>query len=150
MMMFLVLIWQVKINMGKRLLNKQENLCMRIFNLPRGAGKTLRILYASEFNNAPILCRNMQDKEYKMQMAKRIGIVIPEPICISDLANKDMLHSRDVSAILVDEALLVLQELLQTKKRNLHILGCSLSDEKNGEVIRWFNEDGFEDKTGIL
>lgn len=120
---------------------------MRIFNLPRGAGKTLRMLYASEFNNAPILCRNMQDKEYKMQMAKRLGIAIPEPICVFDLENKDRLHSCDVSNILVDEALLVLQELLRAKQRNVRILGCSLSDEKNEDVIRWFNPDGFEDKT---
>lgn len=120
---------------------------MKIFNLPRGAGKTMRMLYASEFNNAPILCRNIQDKEHKIQMAEQFGIVIPEPICVSDLENREKLHSRNISDIVVDEALLLLQELLKSKQRNLRILCCSLSDEKNEKTIRWFGSDGYEDKS---
>jgi hypothetical protein len=37
---------------------------MKIINLPRGGGKTTRLLYASEFHNAPI-CVQL--------MGKRIG-----------------------------------------------------------------------------
>ena len=31
---------------------------MKIINLGRGQGKTTRLLYASEFNDMPILCSN--------------------------------------------------------------------------------------------
>ena len=43
---------------------------MRIFNLSRAAGKTTRMLYASEFENAPILCRGLPDKGRLMDKAK--------------------------------------------------------------------------------
>ena len=36
---------------------------MKIINLGRGQGKTTRLLYASEFNDTPILCANMKHKE---------------------------------------------------------------------------------------
>lgn len=35
---------------------------MKIFNMPRGAGKSHRMLYASELHNAPILCFNQSQK----------------------------------------------------------------------------------------
>ena len=37
---------------------------MKIINLPRGQGKTTRLLYASEFNDAPILCHTHASKDY--------------------------------------------------------------------------------------
>ena len=35
---------------------------MKIINLGRGKGKTTRLLYASEFNDAPILCSTLNEK----------------------------------------------------------------------------------------
>ena len=37
---------------------------MKIINLGRGQGKTTRLLYASEFNDIPILCANHAMKEH--------------------------------------------------------------------------------------
>ena len=35
---------------------------MKIINLGRGQGKTTRLLYASEFQNIPILCKDWSAK----------------------------------------------------------------------------------------
>ena len=53
----------------------------------RGQGKTTRLLYASEFNNAPIVCQTYQSKNYLMEMAERLKLNIPEPIVVSEIAS---------------------------------------------------------------
>lgn len=61
---------------------------MKIFNLARGQGKTMRILYASEFNDIPILCRTDASKSYIVDMAKKYNIDIPQPITIYDITQQ--------------------------------------------------------------
>lgn len=99
---------------------------MKIFNLPRAAGKSMRMVYASEFNNAPILCANISAKEHIKDMAKTYGVNIPEPIAVSEL-DKYRGEYHGIVNILVDETLLVLTNLLG---RRFNIIGCTLSDEK--------------------
>lgn len=86
---------------------------MKIINLPRGQGKTTRLLYASEFNNTPILCASQAYKQYLLDSAKRLKLNIPEPITTSDVVIggvfKTSMRDQD---ILVDEAPTVLQYLL--------------------------------------
>ena len=116
---------------------------MKIFNLPRGSGKTMRMLYASEFNNAPILCKNLSDKEYKLELAKRYGIKIPEPICVSELFCRPRSEkARNINEVLVDEAIVILQEILSNNQRCTKIIGCTLSDENNGALCATSDEDG--------
>ena len=45
---------------------------MKIINLGRGQGKTTRLLYASEWQDTPILCATYQEKRYLMDMAEKI------------------------------------------------------------------------------
>ena len=56
----------------------------KVFNLPRGTGKSMRMLYASEFNNLPILCANRSCKESLVDTAASYKIKIPEPITVDD------------------------------------------------------------------
>ena len=112
---------------------------MRIFNLSRGAGKTMRMMFASEFNNAPILCSNYKTKDYILNMAKRYGLNIPEPITARELYSgyvKNALDNHMINDILIDEPLCVLQELLQSINNNLHIVGCALSDEEKQKLLK--------------
>lgn len=44
---------------------------MNIINLGRGQGKTTRLLYASEFNDALILCATHSQKDHLVDMAKK-------------------------------------------------------------------------------
>lgn len=47
---------------------------MKIINLPRGRGKTMRLLYASEFNYIPILCSTNAEKIHLIEQANRFGL----------------------------------------------------------------------------
>lgn len=87
---------------------------MKIINLARGQGKTTRLLYASEFNEIPILCGNKIKKEYLLYKAKEMNLKIPEPIVIQDIfSNKLQGNHEDTDrGILVDDTELILQELL--------------------------------------
>ena len=86
---------------------------MKIINLGRGQGKTVRLLYASEWNDTPILCANSMQKKYLVDKSKELGLQIPEPITTSDIVSgklkEGVIRDRD---ILVDEAPMMLQSLL--------------------------------------
>jgi len=89
---------------------------MKVINLKRGQGKTTRLLYASEFDEIPILCETRETKKFLLDTAFQLGLTIPEPITVNDLiSNKSTMHYSD---ILIDEAPHVLQCLL----RNLGVV----------------------------
>ena len=87
---------------------------MKIINLGRCQGKTTRLLYASEWQDAAILCATYPQKHELMYRAKELGLNIPEPICVSEIFshNSNINNVKDKD-ILVDEAHLVLQMLLK-------------------------------------
>ena len=86
---------------------------MKIINLGRGQGKTTRLLYASEFNDMPILCANSYMKKVLLERATFYGLKIPEPISVSDITSGYTRGSENANKeILVDEAPMVLQNLL--------------------------------------
>lgn len=88
---------------------------MKIINLGRGQGKTTRLLYASEWNNIPILCATYAQKSYLISQAERIGLIIPEPIVADEIATNRIRGSKAADKdLLVDEAPLVLQNLLNS------------------------------------
>lgn len=105
---------------------------MKIIRLGRGQGKTTRLLYASEFNDAPILCSDFKCKQYLMNMARELGLCIPEPIAVSELVSD--IHKRsDVidKDILVDEAHWVLQCLVNYLGMNGEIKAITLPTKEN-------------------
>lgn len=86
---------------------------MKIYNLGRGQGKTTRLLYASEFNDVPILCTTKDSKYMLMERAKMYGLDIPEPITVNDIVSDKLRGSEVIDKdILVDEVPAVLQSLL--------------------------------------
>ena len=86
---------------------------MKIINLGRGQGKTTRLLYASEFNDIPILVATFQQKDSLVNRAGVLGLKIPEPIVVSELMTDRIRNSNAVKKdLLVDEAPVVLQTLL--------------------------------------
>ena len=115
---------------------------MRLFNLPRGAGKTHRMLYASEFHNAPILCKDKKYKDMLLDRSKKFGIKIPTPITVDEFLS----HKR-CDNILIDETLMVLNELIKRiGGSQVKILGCTLSDEDNEKMCRWYKNGGMVDR----
>lgn len=100
---------------------------MKIINLGRGQGKTVRLLYASEFNDAPILCPTYQNKRYLMDMAKELRLNIPEPIYVGEMFKRDNVMDKD---ILVDEAPWVLEMLLKNMGMRGDIKAITLTEKE--------------------
>lgn len=86
---------------------------MKIINLGRGQGKTTRLLFASEFQDIPILCAKRIHKQQLLDAAKRLGLQIPEPIAVDEISSSKIKEKQiENKDVLIDEAPLVLQQLL--------------------------------------
>ncbi len=118
---------------------------MRIFNLPRAGGKTTRMLYASEFQQIPILCKNQKYKGFLQDKARFLGIDIPEPVTVKEFLDKP--RSLSTHEILIDEALMVLCEIIKqiAGRMPVNVAGITLSDEKTGDMMRWYENNGYKD-----
>ena len=104
---------------------------MKIINLRRGQGKTVRLLYASEWNNIPVLCATYAQKDYLLSQAERIGLLIPEPIVASEIATNKIIASKAADKdLLVDEAPLVLQNLLRSLGMRGEVKAVTLSEKE--------------------
>lgn len=104
---------------------------MKIINLGRGQGKTVRLLYASEWQDIPILCATYSQKEDLIDAAKRLGLSIPEPIVVSEIATSKIIASKAANKdLLVDEAPWVLQSLLNSLGMRGKVKAITLSEKE--------------------
>ena len=104
---------------------------MKIINLPRGRGKTTRLLYASEFSNIPILCATYAEKDYLVNQAERLGLTIHEPIVADEITSNRIMGSNATKMdLLVDEAPMVLQNLLNSLGMNGEIKAITLTEDE--------------------
>lgn len=104
---------------------------MKIINLGRGQGKTTRLLYASEFNDMPILCSNSYMKKELLERAAFCGLKIPEPISVNDIiSNKHRGNEIVNKEVLVDEAPMVLQNLLNQLGMHGGIKAITLTEKQ--------------------
>lgn len=111
---------------------------MKIINLARGQGKTARLLYASEFNEIPILCGNKRMKESLLHRAREMNLEIPEPIIIEDIFSNKLQgnHEEADRGVLVDDAELILQELLYRLGVHGEIRGITLTKPEKGDLTK--------------
>ena len=111
---------------------------MKIINLGRGQGKTIRLLYASEWQDIPILCATYTQKQHLIDTAKRFGLNIPEPIVASEIATSEIITSKAIDKdLLVDEAPLVLQNLLKSMGMRGEVKAIALtSDDKQNRDFK--------------
>lgn len=86
---------------------------MKTLYLNRGQGKTTKLLYASEFQDAPIVCSTYMQKKYLIDKSNELKLNIPEPITIDEIISNKVKGTESVNKnLLVDEAPWVLQLLL--------------------------------------
>ena len=86
---------------------------MKVINLERGKGKTTRLLYASEFNNMPILCSTVIEQKNLIMKANECGLKIPEPVTVHDVITNKLRGDKSIdNGVLIDEAPYVLNSLL--------------------------------------
>ena len=87
---------------------------MEVCNLPRGCGKTTYLVYRSYVTHTPILCMNQTHVKTIKDMASRLELSIPEPIAVSDYMRNYVNTNKKPNRVLVDEALFVLGQVLET------------------------------------
>lgn len=96
--------------------NKKDGYEMnRINNRGRATGKTTRLLYASEFNNIPILVRDKTHADMLLMTAHQLSLKIPNPITVGELVElkyKGLPELRD-RKIYCDDMELVFPELIK-------------------------------------
>lgn len=104
---------------------------MKIINLGRGQGKTTRLLYASEFQDIPIVCATHSQKQHLIDMAKSLRLNIPEPIVASEITSSRIIGSKAVEKdLLVDEAHWVLQSLLKSMGMKGEVKAITLTSDE--------------------
>lgn len=86
---------------------------MKEYNLPRGSGKTTRLIFISEYTGYPIVTMTKGHTECLKESAKLCGASIPEPIVFSDLIEDKCKPTPD--EVLIDEVLVCLYMYLSQK-----------------------------------
>lgn len=80
---------------------------MKIWNIPRGSGKTIRMLYASEYTGKNILVSTVTRARELEFEAHRLHLNIPHVICVNEFLDRHITKcSQD---IIIDEAFDVLE-----------------------------------------
>lgn len=102
---------------------------MKIFNLGRGQGKTTRMLYASEFNDAPIICPTEESKRYLIEQAKRLNLNIPTPMTVYDAITNGA-RGEKFNTVLVDEMNYVLKFMFRYIL-NTDVIGGTITIDDN-------------------
>ena len=89
---------------------------MKLMNLlikDRASGKTTGLIYTSEATQYPIVTFNRMSIGYIKNMAKDIGCLIPEPLCIEDFKSDSARGRRLPDNVLLDEASVIIGNALK-------------------------------------
>lgn len=123
------------------------------YNLPRGSGKSTRMMYLSEHYQAPIICHSDSHKEYIMWQARTFGIDIPEPISLDELFSDTFSDTKkslnNLDQIIIDESSILLGQIINRLiGKNVEILVETCSREANENLVRLFDTSvGYKDMT---
>ena len=92
---------------------------MKIWNRPRGSGKTTRMLYASEYTGKNILVATMERADQLEFEAHQKHLHIPKVLCVNEFLDRHITKcSQD---IIIDEAFDVLQAFVSGVRPNTTI-----------------------------
>ena len=87
-------------------------------HVPRGKGKTTRMIYISEYTNYPILVCDESRKISTQRYAAELNAMIPDPITVGELFSERS-EGKSYKNILVDDSRDILMALL--KGRGLEV-----------------------------
>lgn len=97
---------------------------MRVWNLERGKGKTIRMLYASEYTGNNIITSDLESANILEDKAKELGLNIPKVLSVSDFMYKGLPCSEE---IIIDEALFVLEALIKSIRPRTKVSDITLT-----------------------
>lgn len=81
---------------------------MKVINKARAGGKTIQLLYLSDFHQWPIICFDKNMSRLLISEANRMGLKIPNPIPISEIMKERNYY---VDGYLMDESIACIQQL---------------------------------------
>lgn len=114
---------------------------MKIIHGARRSGKTTQLIKEAAKKDAVILCHSAIAAKAVADRAKDMGIDIREPLTIHTARRR---ASYSVDKVLIDNAELVLQELIQLYTR-MHIHTITINDESNTEQRYEKGDTNFSD-----
>lgn len=85
---------------------------MNLLIKDRASGKTTGLIYVSEATQYPIITFNRESINYIKEMAKDMGCLIPEPLCVGDLKGNASRGRRFPDNVLLDEAGVIIGDAL--------------------------------------
>lgn len=88
---------------------------MEVIIKARGTGKTKEMIEHAAENDYTIVCLNQKMKRYTIQMSKEMGLKIPDPVTVDELRYLDISTKGKRQKFAVDDADVILQELLRTR-----------------------------------
>lgn len=85
---------------------------MNLLIKDRASGKTTGLIYTSEATQYPIVTFNRTSIRYIKDMARDMGCLIPEPLCIEDFKGDAARVRRLPDNVLLDEAGVIIGDAL--------------------------------------
>lgn len=95
---------------------------MQVIQKPRGGGKTRELIELAHKYGYTIVCFNQTTKRNTKDLAKKLGLEIPEPVTVWEIKQQEILHEKRDAKIVVDDADVILQRYLETE---IHVMTVS-------------------------
>lgn len=100
---------------------------MNLLIKDRASGKTTGLIYTSEATQYPIVTFNRISINYIKNMAKDMGCLIPEPLCVEDFKGDSARGRRLPDNVLLDEAGVVIGDALNAYLRT-NVVAATMTD----------------------
>lgn len=100
---------------------------MNLLIKDRASGKTTGLIYTSEATQYPIVTFNRISINYIKNMAKDMGCLIPEPLCVEDFKGDSARGRRLPDNVLLDEDGVVIGDALNAYLRT-NVVAATMTD----------------------
>ena len=97
---------------------------MTIWNKPRGSGKTIRMLYASEYTGHNIIVSTAERAHQLEATAKKLGLKIPKVLSVNNFLDRTIVCDQD---IIIDESFDVLNAFVTGVRPGTKISDATLT-----------------------
>lgn len=101
---------------------------MRGLFLERGRGKTTASIYTSAMTGCPIIAATENSKGYIKEMAKKLGVVIPDPVAIRECTR----GKEFPNGVLIDNAEAVIRTWAR-ENLNAPVVAFTMTTETNDQ-----------------
>lgn len=84
---------------------------MKVFQMPRGCGKTTLIIKECHRNGGVILCHHNEERDRIVEIAKSLKCDIEKPLTFDDILNRRY-FGKKIDSFYIDNADMLLQQIV--------------------------------------